>query len=84
MDNKNVFVAIALSMAVLLFWGAFFETPKQVEKNLSQQSVKKEFKDSNNNLAPSINENLEIKTVSRKESINKSSNGKKHHTYLNK
>ena len=71
MDNKNVFVAIALSMAVLLFWGAFFETPKQVEKNLSQQSVKKEFKDSNNNLAPSINENLEIKTVSRKESINK-------------
>ena len=27
MDNKNVFVAIALSMSVLLFWGAFFETP---------------------------------------------------------
>ena len=24
MDNKNVFVAIALSMSVLLFWGAFF------------------------------------------------------------
>ncbi|MDC1096260.1 membrane protein insertase YidC [Pelagibacteraceae bacterium] len=71
MDNKNVFVAIALSMAVLLFWGAFFETPKQVEKNLSQQSSKKEFTDSNNSLAPSINENLEIKTVSRKESINK-------------
>ena len=31
MDNKNVFVAIALSMAVLLFWGAFFETPRQVQ-----------------------------------------------------
>ena len=29
MDNKNVFVAIALSMSVLLFWGAFFETPKK-------------------------------------------------------
>ena len=26
MDNRNVFVAIALSMSVLLFWGAFFET----------------------------------------------------------
>ena len=25
MDNKNVFVAIALSMSVLLFWGAFFD-----------------------------------------------------------
>ena len=32
MDNKNVFVAIALSMAVLLFWGAFFETPRQVKE----------------------------------------------------
>ena len=32
MDNRNVFVAIALSMAVLLFWGAFFETPRQVKK----------------------------------------------------
>ena len=28
MDNKNVFIAIALSMSVLLFWGAFFETSK--------------------------------------------------------
>ena len=33
MDNRNVFVAIALSMAVLLFWGAFFETPRQVKEN---------------------------------------------------
>ena len=32
MDNKNVFVAIALSMSVLLFWGAFFETPKKDSK----------------------------------------------------
>ena len=36
--DRNVFVAIALSMSVLLFWGAFFETPikssehKQMEK----------------------------------------------------
>ena len=34
MDNKNVFVAIALSMSVLLFWGAFFETPKKDNPNL--------------------------------------------------
>ena len=33
MDNRNVFVAIALSLAVLLFWGAFFETPKPIGTN---------------------------------------------------
>ena len=37
MDNRNVFVAIALSMSVLLFWGAFFETPK---KNIDTQTNK--------------------------------------------
>tara|TARA_B100000963_G_scaffold323251_1_gene307940 strand:- start:94 stop:237 length:144 start_codon:yes stop_codon:yes gene_type:complete len=38
MDNRNVFVAIALSMSVLLFWGAFFETPK---KPVEQKMVRK-------------------------------------------
>ena len=37
MDNKNVFVAIALSMSVLLFWGAFFETPRQDKKPITSQ-----------------------------------------------
>ena len=73
MENKNVFVAIALSMAVLLFWGAFFETPKPVDKNLSQQSLSKKNESSDNSIAPSINETLEIINVSREESINKSS-----------
>ena len=45
MDNKNVFVAIALSMSVLLFWGAFFETPKnkieQKTKNQIQEKTEK-------------------------------------------
>ena len=41
MDNKNVFVAIALSMSVLLFWGAFFETPKNL---LIQKAIKVEQK----------------------------------------
>ena len=36
MDNKNVFIAIALSMSVLLFWGAFFETPKQEIRKIPQ------------------------------------------------
>ena len=39
MDNKNVFVAIALSMSVLLFWGAFFETPRQVKEPTNNKIV---------------------------------------------
>ena len=69
MENKNVFVAIALSMAVLLFWGAFFETPKSVDKNLQQQNIKETIKD--NNISPNINEILEVKSITREDSINK-------------
>ncbi|MDC0472889.1 membrane protein insertase YidC [Pelagibacteraceae bacterium] len=66
MENKNVFVAIALSMAVLLFWGAFFETPKPVEK-----SLKKKIETSENKITPNINEVVGIQSVSRDESISK-------------
>ena len=41
MDNKNVFVAIALSMSVLLFWGAFFETPRKPIDQKNNQNVEK-------------------------------------------
>ena len=68
MDNKNVFIAIALSMSVLLFWAAFFEQPKPVNKNLSQQ----EGKSNNENIiTPNINETLKIKKISRNEAIQK-------------
>ena len=40
MDNKNVFIDIALSMSVLLFWAAFFETPKPINNNTPQQQLK--------------------------------------------
>ena len=42
MDNKNVFIAIALSMSVLLFWAAFFENPRTVNNISSQQEKKTE------------------------------------------
>ena len=35
--DRNVFVAIALSMSVLLFWGAFFETQKTSEQQTNQK-----------------------------------------------
>ena len=71
MDNKNVFIAIALSMSVLLFWGAYFDKPKPIEENSIQQNVKNKNEETKNKIAPNINEVLEINSISRKESINK-------------
>tara|TARA_B100000963_G_scaffold347947_1_gene354848 strand:- start:6959 stop:8638 length:1680 start_codon:yes stop_codon:yes gene_type:complete len=68
MDNKNVFVAIALSMSVLLFWAAFFETPRPSNKQSSEQK-----KTNNENIiTPTINETIPLKKITRKESISKS------------
>ncbi len=67
MDNKNVFIAIALSMSVLLFWAAFFETPKPVNNNISQQK-----KTNENTITPNINESLKINKISRQDSIKNS------------
>ena len=76
MDNKNVFVAIALSMSVLLFWGAFFETPKKDNQNFKQdnqiQSKTENSITPTTNQAPSINQVNVEKKLSREESIDKS------------
>ncbi len=70
MDNKNVFVAIALSMAVLLFWGAFFETPRQVKENQSINTGQTEKK-VQTDIAPTIvPEKVETK-ISRKDALTK-------------
>jgi len=67
MDNKNVFVAIALSMSVLLFWAAFFETPRP---NTQSKNVEKKI--SENTITPNINETKIIKKLSREESLQNS------------
>ena len=69
MDNRNVFVAIALSMAVLLFWGAFFETPKNTVKQNNTQKV--EQTNNQSSIAPNINQPVNIKKITREEAINK-------------
>ena len=69
MDNKNVFIAIALSMSVLLFWGAFFEAPKQVDTKNSPKKIESNEKTT---ITPSINETQIIKKTSRNDSINNS------------
>jgi len=68
MDNKNVFIAIALSLSVLLFWGAFFETPEQNNKNIESKQKQIESKQSNE-IVPNINETNLPKAISRKDSI---------------
>ena len=56
MDNRNVFVAIALSMSVLLFWGAFFETPKNNIENKTNKQIEKK----DNSIQPSANQALSL------------------------
>ncbi len=68
MDNKNVFIAIALSMSVLLFWAAFFESPKP----LKNENIQQQKKTNDNTITPNINETLKIKKISREDSINRS------------
>ena len=67
MDNKNVFIAIALSMSVLLFWAAFFESPKPVKNNAPQQQ-----KTNENVITPNISESLKVDKISREDSIKSS------------
>ncbi len=72
MDNKNVFIAIALSLSVLLFWSAFFETPKPLNESLVQnQNIQK--KNQSNNITPNINESIKVDVVNRETSISKAS-----------
>ncbi len=70
MDNKNVFIAIALSMSVLLFWAAFFETPRDPINRKANQKV--ENKAEQNSIAPTISQPQVIKKLSREESIQNS------------
>ena len=74
MDNKNVFIAVALSMSVLLFWSAFMDPPKLNEnKNeiVKNQQLKNEKLD--NGIVPKINEPKAEQKISREESIKKNS-----------
>ena len=65
--DRNVFVAIALSMSVLLFWGAFFETPKKTSEQQTNQNV--EQKSGQSSIAPTINQPQIIKKITREESL---------------
>ena len=72
MENKNVFIAIALSMSVLLFWSAFFPSPQPIEnqtQTIENSNIKN--KELDNGIVPSINETIVERKISREESIKK-------------
>ena len=72
MENKNVFITIALSMSVLLFWSAFFPSPKPIESQTQIiENNKIKNKELDNGIVPSINETIVKKKISREESIKK-------------
>jgi len=72
MENKNVFIAIALSMSVLLFWSAFVDPPQPVDKQ--NQKVSKniiENKIVDNGIVPNIDGTIIKKNISREDSLKK-------------
>ena len=72
MENKNVFIAIALSMSVLLFWSAFVDSPQPIEKQ-SQKVSNKQSKNkvANNGIVPNIDGTIIKENISREDSLKK-------------
>ena len=64
-DNKNVLLALALSMSVLLFWAAFFEAPRTTNKS----NYRRKKTDTENILHPSLNESIQTKKITREQSL---------------
>ena len=66
MDLKNIIAAIALSAAVIVLYGLFFaptqEQIKKIDKGGNDELV-------TNSEAPSIDEKIEVKSLTRKDAI---------------
>ena len=72
MENKNVFIAIALSMSVLLFWSAFVDSPQPIDTQ-NQKVVNTQSKDkiTDNGIVPNIGETIAKENISREVSLKK-------------
>ena len=72
MENKNVFIAIALSMSVLLFWSAFVDSPQPIDtQNQKKSSTQLDSKVPDNGIVPSIDGTILKDNISREESLKK-------------
>ena len=77
MENKNVFIAVALSMSVLLFWSAFVDPPKPTENQtevVTNEQVK--TKELDNGIVPNINSPKTGLKISREDNVLQQSNTK--------
>ena len=72
MENKNVFIAIALSMSVLLFWSAFVDSPQAIDaQNKKVLGTQSENKEANSSIVPSIDGTIVKENISREDSLKK-------------
>ena len=72
MENKNVFIAIALSMSVLLFWSAFVDPPQPIDpQNQKISNTQLNNKVPDNGIVPSIDGTILKDNISREESLKK-------------
>ena len=68
MDLKNTLAAISLSAAIIVIWGLFFAPDPQQVKEAQLEKEKNELV--NNEDAPKLIENEEIKIIDRATAIN--------------
>ena len=72
MENKNVFIAIALSMSVLLFWSAFVDPPQAIDKqNQKVSNSQTENRVTDGGIVPNIDGTVIQKNISREDSLKK-------------
>ena len=70
MDLKNTLAAVSLSAAIIVLWGLFFAPdPQQVKEG---QLEKERSELANNEDAPKLIENEEIKVITRENALNES------------
>ena len=68
MDLKNIISAISLSAAVIILYGLFF-SPTQEQIHSVNDKAKKEIPQ--NSDAPTIDEKIEVKTITREDALGK-------------
>ena len=67
MDTRNIIAAISLSAAVIILYSLFFAPPPITKENLAEKS-----KTEQNSDAPSLDQNKNIKEISREEALQQS------------
>ena len=70
MDIKNTLAAVSLSAAIIVIWGLFMQPSPQEIKEAQLEKEKNEI--TQNEDAPKLIENEEVKIISRENAINQS------------